>query len=78
MIVLEHIFIRLQIELRVILSVLPEADRPIFVDNSANFDHVTCRQLAVIFVSNDFDFLAYKSRLLVTNEKFTYVPSLSL
>ena len=58
MIVLEHIFIRLQIELRVILSVLPEADRPIFVDNSANFDHVTCCQLAVIFVSDDFDFLA--------------------
>ena len=58
MIVLEHIFIRLQIELRVILSVLPEADRPIFVDNSANFDHVTCSQLAVIFVSDDFDFLA--------------------
>ena len=58
MVVLKHIFIRLQIKVRVILGVLTEADRPIFVDNSANFDHVTCRQLAVIFVSDDFDFLA--------------------
>ena len=78
MVVFEHVLVGLQIELGVVLRVLAKADGPIFVDDSTDFDHAASCQLTVVLVPNDFDFLAYESRLLVTNEKFTYVPSLSL
>ena len=78
MVVFKHVLVGLQIELGVVLRVLAKADGPIFVDDSADFDHAASCQLTVVLVSNDFDFLAYESRLLVTNKKFTYVPWLSL
>ena len=78
MVVFQHVLVRLQIELGVVLRVLAKADSSILVDDSADFDHAASCQLTVVLVSNDFDFLAYKSRLLVTNKKCTYVPSSSL
>ena len=78
MVVFKHVLVGLQIELSVVLRVLAKADGPIFVDDSADFDHAASCQLTVVLVSNDFDFLAYTSRFLVTNKKCTYVPSSSL
>ena len=65
MVVLQHVLVRLQIELGVVLRVLAKADSSILVDDSADFDHAASCQLTVVLVPNDFDFLAYKSRLLV-------------
>ena len=78
MVVFEHVLVGLQIELGVVLRVLAKADSTILVDDSADFDHAASGQLTVVLVSNDFDFLAYKCRFLVTNKKVTYVPSSSL
>ena len=59
MVVDEHVFVRLQIEVRIVLRVLAETDCSILVHNAANLHDVSCTQLAVILVANYLDFLAY-------------------
>ena len=40
MIILEHVFVGLQIEVRVVLRVLAEADCTVLVYNTSNFNHM--------------------------------------
>ena len=59
MVIDQHVLVCLQIEVRIVLRILAETDRAIFVHNAAYLHDVSCAQLAVILVANNLDFLAY-------------------
>ena len=65
MVVDEHVFVCLQIEVRVVLRVLTEADCPVLVYDAANLHDMSCAQLAVILVANNLYLFAYTHELSV-------------